>query len=55
MRSEHVAAEIPVRGRDGREALPVALDDKVSKPHKRLKTQLEDGTVCRCFERGEAL
>ena len=30
MRSEHVAAEVPVRGRDGREALPVASDDKVS-------------------------
>ena len=52
---EHVAAEVAVRGRDGREALPVAPDDKVSKPHQCLKTKLEDGAVCCCFERGEAL
>ena len=55
MRAEHVAAEVAVRGRDGREALPVAPDDKVSQPHKRLQACLEDGTVCCCFERGEAL
>ena len=55
MRSEHVAAEVAVRGRDGREALPVAPDDKVSKPHKRLKACLEDGAVCCSGERREAL
>ena len=38
VRSEHVAAEVPVRGRDGREALSVAPDDKVSQPHQRRQT-----------------
>ena len=55
MCAEHVAAEVAVRGRDGREALPVAPDDQVSQPHQRLQAGAEDGAVCRCFERGEAL
>ena len=55
MRVEHVPAEVPVWSRDGREALPVAPDDKVSKPHQRLQAGAEDGAVCCCFERGEAL